>query len=402
MIKSVKLTNFLSFGSNANEIELRPLNIVIGANGCGKSNFIEAFELLRSAPSDIGKPIRDGGGVMEWLYKGGDSEDTPTASLEYIVTTESDFTDFVEYPFELKYGFSFSSEKGLQRFKLVDELVASVLNDMSSINQEIFYSYDKNSREMMLGADISNIKNEWLHNVLDSQSVLAWNSAPHLYREIGLLSWLAGNVRLYRDWNFGKNMPCRQPQKADGHDQFLESDGSNLALMLNKLNHDIPSKRRLLKELQNFYNEVEDYFIGTSGGYVQIYFQERGYSKPIPSTRLSDGTLRYLCLLAILCNPSPPPLICIEEPEIGIHPDILPSLARLMTEASEKSQLIVTTHSDIFVDAFSDNPEAILVAEKTEGETQLSRLNKDQLKPWLEKYRLGALWTRGDIGGTRW
>ena len=85
-----------------------------------------------------------------------------------------------------------------------------------------------------------------------------------------------------------------------------------------------------------------------------------------------------------------------------MHPDVLPNLARLLREGSERSQIIATTHSDVFVDAFNDDPEVVLVADKENTETKFSRLNKAQLEPWLGKYRLGDLWTRGDIGGTRW
>ena len=131
-----------------------------------------------------------------------------------------------------------------------------------------------------------------------------------------------------------------------------------------------------------------------------MFFHEGRYT--IPATRLSDGTLRYLCLLTILCHPSPPPLVCIEEPELGLHPDVLPTLADLMKNASTHCQLIVTTHSDILVDAMSDQPESVLVAKKKEQGTTLTRLNAEKLQPWLEKYRLGQLWTRGEIGGTRW
>ena len=95
-------------------------------------------------------------------------------------------------------------------------------------------------------------------------------------------------------------------------------------------------------------------------------------------------------------------MICIEEPELGLHPDVLPNLADLMKKASERCQLIVTTHSDILVDAMTDQPESVLVAEKTDQGTTLNRLNSEKLQPWLEKYRLGQLWTRGEIGGTRW
>jgi predicted ATPase len=109
-----------------------------------------------------------------------------------------------------------------------------------------------------------------------------------------------------------------------------------------------------------------------------------------------------LCLLAILCDPEPPPLICIEEPELGLHPDILPKLADLLLQASQRTQIIATTHSDLLVDAMSEFPEAVIVCEKHEGKSEMRRLRKDELTSWLDKYRLGQLWTRGQIGGTRW
>ena len=111
---------------------------------------------------------------------------------------------------------------------------------------------------------------------------------------------------------------------------------------------------------------------------------------------------RYLCLLAILCDPEPPPLICIEEPELGLHPDILLGLADLLKAASERTQIIVTTHSDILVDAMSETPECVVVCEKHEGKTEMKRLSAPDLADWLKDYRLGQLWTKGHLGGTRW
>ena len=99
----------------------------------------------------------------------------------------------------------------------------------------------------------------------------------------------------------------------------------------------------------------------------------------IPATRLSDGTVRYLCLLAILCDPEPPPLIGIEEPELGLHPDILPKIADLLMAASERTQLIVTTHSEILVDALTERPGAVVVCEKYEGQSTLRRPDPDAL-----------------------
>jgi predicted ATPase len=94
--------------------------------------------------------------------------------------------------------------------------------------------------------------------------------------------------------------------------------------------------------------------------------------------------------------------MCIEEPELGLHPDILPTIAELLKEASERTQLIVTTHSDALVSALSDSPESILVCERDSAGTHLQRLEREALKEWLEKYSIGELWRMGEIGGNRW
>ena len=135
-------------------------------------------------------------------------------------------------------------------------------------------------------------------------------------------------------------------------------------------------------------------------GSVRLFIIENGIS--ISASRLSDGTLRFIALGAILFNPTPPPLVCIEEPELGLHPDLISSLAEALKAASERMQIIITTHSANLVDCFNDQPEAIIVAEKRDGITHLERLDPEKLAPWLAKYRLGDLWTSGDIGGNRW
>jgi predicted ATPase len=180
----------------------------------------------------------------------------------------------------------------------------------------------------------------------------------------------------------------------------LEPDASNLGLMLNRLRRDSVVKRQLLEALGVLYEGIDDFDVQIEGGTVQVFFHEGRHT--IPATRLSDGTLRYLCLLAILCHPTPGPLICIEEPELGLHPDVLPTVAGLLKLASERTQLIVTTHSDVLVDAMTEIPSSVIVAERTAIGTKLERLSAEKLAPWLEQYRLGQLWTRGEIGGNRW
>lgn len=170
--------------------------------------------------------------------------------------------------------------------------------------------------------------------------------------------------------------------------------------MLNRLAKDFKVKQKILKALHDLYDGVSDFHVNVEYATVQVFMQEGTVT--VPATRLSDGTLRYLCLLAILCNPDPPPLVCIEEPELGLHPDVIPVMADLLREASDRCQLIVTTHSDTLIDALTDTPESVVVCEKINRQTTLKRLDKDKLAHRLDKYRLGELWSTGELGGNRW
>ncbi|NLQ16903.1 AAA family ATPase [Marinomonas sp. M1K-6] len=386
LLKSIQLTNFLSYGDESTMVELKPLNIVIGANGSGKSNLIEAIELIRSAPKDLLTPIRDGGGIRDWLWKG--ITPPPIATINAVF----------EHPkgqSALRYLLSFTEVS--QRFEIIDERIESEEPRSGHHKPYILYKYEN-------GHGVLNVKgkNRTLkHEDIDiSASILAQRKDPDQYPEVSYLGDVFSKIRLYREWSFGRYTPPRMPQKADMRNDYLEPDCRNLGLVLNQIGRDPMAKKRIINALQSLYEGVDDYYIQMEGGTVQVFLHEGPLS--IPATRLSDGTLRYLCLLAILCHPNPPPLICIEEPELGLHPDVIPTVAELLKEASERTQLIVTTHSDILVDAMTDQPESVLVAEKNESGSHLTRLNAESLKPWLEKYRLGQLWTRGDIGGTRW
>jgi predicted ATPase len=159
---------------------------------------------------------------------------------------------------------------------------------------------------------------------------------------------------------------------------------------------------RLIELLRKFYEPVKDIDTELLGTHLRIMIKEDGLNSRTPASRLSDGTLRWLMLLIVLLDPTPPPVICIDEPELGLHPDILPTLADLLVDASTRTQLIITTHSRSLLDAFTDTPEAVCICEKVEGSTVIQRLNREELQVWLDKYSLGRLWTSGEIGGNRW
>ena len=387
LIRTIQLNNFLSFGGTSPAIPLGPLNVIIGPNGSGKSNLLESIELLRSAPEQLLKPIREGGGVRDWLWKG--APGTPTASLDIVISNPKG-------PQNLRYHLAFT-EVG-QRFEIVDERIENEEPVTPQHPQPTFYyHFNKGRPALNVGGKSRSLQQE---DVDLEKSILSQRRDPDQYPEITYLGQVLGKIRLYREWSFGRYTIPRLPQKADLPNDMLEPDASNLGLVLNRLRRDPAVKQRLLSALQALYEGIDDYDVQIEGGTVQVFFHEGRFT--VPATRLSDGTLRYLCLLAVLCHPNPPPLICIEEPELGLHPDVLPTLAELLKEAATRTQIIVTTHSDVLVDAMSDQPEAVLVTEKSAAGTTLTRLDADRLKPWLEKYRLGQLWTRGEIGGTRW
>lgn len=398
-LHSIKLTNFLSYGSEGVEIELEPLNVLIGPNASGKSNLLEAIAMLRACPGDLPGPIREGGGIGAWLWKG--QEGVPVAEIETVVAS-------VPGHMPIRHRFSFT-EAG-HRMRLVDEAVENErprLPDES--NAYIFYRYNHGNpildvrstdAEFAESGTASALTHVRVEDISPDQSVLSQRKDPFHFPELTYLGNQLAQIVLYREWNLGRYSPPRRPQPADLPGDFLLEDASNLGLVLNHLEHERGVKQLLLERLKQFYAGAENITTRIEGGTVQLFLHERMRSQPIPATRLSDGMLRYLCLLTILCHPKPPPLICIEEPELGLHPDVLPTLAELLIDASTRTQLIVTTHSTELVSGLDDVPESVVVCEHHDGGSELKRLEKEKLKSWLEEYSLGEVWRIGRIGGT--
>ena len=391
----IKLENLLSFGPGSAPLKLENLNILIGPNAAGKSNLIEALSLMRSttvpqtSPSsnaDLRGVMRRGGGVKEWVWKGGGSG---SASLDVVV-------DNPKGKQPLRHVLSFRGNE--QGFSLEDERIE---NEKPYGGQSEPYFYYQFQNGYPVVNTISEQGRKLARETLDTElSILAQRRDPEQYPEIAHLAEFYDGIRIYREWAFGRNTIFREPQKADMRNDRLEEDFSNLGLFLSRLRKTPKAKAAILDGLKDLYEGVTDFEPVVEGGTVQVFFSEGDFS--VPATRLSDGTLRYLSLLAILCDPEPPPLICIEEPELGLHPDILPKLADLLLQASQRSQIIATTHSDLLVDAMTEFPQTVVVCEKHEGRSGMRRLKQDELTSWLDKYRLGQLWTRGQIGGTRW
>lgn len=387
MLHQVVAKGFLSFPPDNPGISLHALNLLIGPNGSGKSNLIESISLMRAAPKDWREVTRKGGGVGEWIWKGPGGG---TACLETLIGNPNGSQP-------LRHSMEFRVVA--QTFSLEDEVVE---NDKPYRNQPESYFYYKYQHGSPVLNTVGNNRRQLSRDKIEpDRSILAQRRDPDSYPELAWLATCYEAIRIYREWSFGRNAVFREPQKADIRNDVLEEDFSNLGLFLNRLKTRFPAaKKAILNGLKDLYDGIQDFDVLIEGGTVQVFFTEGDFV--IPATRLSDGTLRYLCLLAILCDPTPPPLICIEEPELGLHPDILPNLAELLIAASERTQLIVTTHSDILVDAMTERADAVIICEKHNGCTEMKRLSNTDLAVWLEKYRLGQLWIDGQLGGKRW
>ena len=203
-------------------------------------------------------------------------------------------------------------------------------------------------------------------------------------------------MHIFREWSFGRYASIRQPQPADLPEDLLLPDSRNLALVLNQIEH--KDGRQFNQLLKRFFPRYERMSTRVSGGTVQFYLHEPGFTSPVPATRLSDGTIRFVAILATLLSPTSPPLVCIEEPELGLHPDAVALIAELLIEASNRMQLVVITHSDALVSALTSQPDAIIACERPGAGTELRRLEPEKLSHWLEDYRLGDLWRMGELG----
>lgn len=388
-LKSIRLSGLLSFPPDAATLDLTPLNVVIGPNGSGKSNLIEAIELLHAAPTAFADAIRDGGGVHEWLWKG-DKVSEP-ATIDAIIEGTKTIPN-------LRYKLTFAASG--QRTEVIDEAIEETAKTDPTAKDVRFYYRFQQGRPVLNIRDNSGrytrrgLKREEL---VPDESVLSQRKGSDVYPEVTWLGQQFAKIQTFREWSFGRYVPLRQPQPADLQTDVLLPDSRNLGLLLNELEHtDVSSEFNRL--LTRFLPRYQRFSTRIQGGTVQFYLHESGLKAPVPATRLSDGTIRFMAILALLLSPSPPPLLCIEEPELGLHPDAVGLLADLLTDAATRTQLVVTTHSDVLISGLTDQANSVLVCDHRGG-TVLERIDPEKLTHWLDKYRLGEVWRIGELGG---
>lgn len=388
LIEQLTLEGFLSFGPDPHKVALQPLNVLIGPNGAGKSNFVEAFSVLHAIPDDLPKPIREGGSVRDWLWRGEPAATRASITLDIA-------KDRLTQQDALRYHLAFGAQG--DSFVVLDERLENAAPRPGTAKPYFYFGYENGRPMLNVKSERRELRRE---DINITQSILSQRKDPDSYPEITALAAALGKIRIYRNWSFGPDAPVRASCLASVRTDTLDESFKNLPARLAVLRRDPRVKRQLLQRLADLAPGFDDFEIVPEGGQLQLYVSEGTHSTP--ARRLSDGTLRFLCLLAVLLDPAPPPVVVLEEPELGLHPDTLPVVRDLLLDASTRTQLIVTTHSTILVDSFDDHPEAILICDKVDGATQIRRLDAAQIAAWREHGSLGQLWIGGHLGGTRW
>ena len=351
-IRTITIQGFRSI-AELKELELRPLNILIGANGSGKSNFLGALDLLQTVlrPGGVNllsEYVTRAGGAESLLHFG--AKVTPT--IRFAVSFQDGGDDFrVELRFRADDQFSPRIEVGTT--ELSKDVVTS-----PELHQPFVFAEDL---------------------------------------EFGVERWL-----LYHFHDTGFASPLKKT--ADVHDnRRLQPDGSNLAAFLYFLNkkHE-NSYTQILHTIRlaaPFFDDFTLKPLALNEDKIRLEWRHVRSDAYFDASSLSDGTLRFIALATLLLQPVSlrPTLILLDEPELGLHPYAITLLASLLKQASVESKVIVATQSPILLDHF--DPEDVLVAERVDGATGLRRLDDKTLKVWLEDYSLGQLWEKNELGG---
>lgn len=384
-IKDLEIHGYRSF----RDAVWRPgqLNLVVGPNGSGKSNLLRVLALIsNAAKGNLAKSIAAAGGIVPLLW------------------------DHEPGTVGVRATFHASSKKDRPErtasYELVLEQVArgsgyKVKTDtLIFVNEENSEFGKGENSGYRLDADGKVLKRAFVNGVISdvrqerfdpNESLLAECKWDDVY---AVARW-----GLHRDVEVGPSSSIRRPTTTQ-YLTRLENDGGNFAPVLHTLYTSNGKFRRAIDEgmRAGFGNEFDRIdFQPAASQQIQLAVQWKSSSEPHAGQDLSDGTLRFLFLLTVLAQPEPPTLIALEEPDIGLHPSMLSIIAEFAEAAAEKSQIVITTHSPDFLDCFSAKSPTVTLCNWESGRTRLYNLESENLATWLAKYRLGHMFTSGEL-----
>ena len=403
MIKKITVQNFFSFGAEQT-IELNAdTNILVGINGTGKSNFIKGINLLREIViGDFPKLFSGnwGGFTSAVNFINPNSEEILVSyefDKEALKKTFQGSFPFPNNPiYEIKI-----HKQGLTGYALSEWIYNKGIN-----NQQEPFTYLKVSKgNHGIISERENNKNriQKLSILSPNESVFKQISDPDRFFPIYSLKKAIEQIDLYNyfDTSFDGIVRQLSPYYSEGK---LLPDGRNLTALLSSLNvNSIKSYDKIIGELKNINpNFKELAFPPVMVGKTLLCLKEKNLDSAITIEHISDGTLRYLLLLSIFYNPNRGSVVCIDEPEAGLHPDMINGIAKGIKYAAQNgTQMIVATHSPLLLNAFE--LEDLKIFEKDEvNQTVVKTVSEDDFPDWEGEFLTGQMWLRGELGGVRW
>lgn len=371
------------------------LNVLIGPNGSGKSNVLRALQTISTAATGgLSKLVqRDGG--MERLVWDGQKEDIHfRVKMSPADEARDEVGDSLTYQLQLdRIGKSSS-------YRIEQELLGNFHRQEIGESEQPFKLLERtpqnavifDPQERGLRANEAELdEGETLLSVAGGP--LAANNLVRDFRK-GVSEWT-----IYEDVHTNRDAEIRQAA-VTRNETKVEPSGQNLISVLHTLystNRDFKNELNLAMKAA-FGDEFEELvFPPAADQRVQLRVRWRSLDREQSAADLSDGTLRFLFLIAVLANPNPPSLIAIDEPESGLHPSMLPIVAEYARDASLRSQVILTTHSPEFLDAFNDDPPNTVVVGWRDGMTSLTPVSGKKLEYWLKQYTLGELFSSNEL-----
>ncbi len=351
------------------------LNIIIGPNGTGKSNLLRCLELISiSAQGKLGKTIQSLGGMDPIVWDG------EARSIKFAIEVKPDHVIDPEcYEFELvRLGAS-------STYRVDNERLINSVKQRKKTEKSPFKFLERIGSHAIIFDDSERTFVTPGEYVSDEESLLSISAGP--------------SFAIYRDLDTRPEATIRQSTIAR-FEKRVDPDGQNLVSVLHTLyTGDRDFKNDINAAMQAAFGDdfEELIFPPAADQRIQLRIRWKSLKREQSAAELSDGTLRFLFLLTVLASPSLAPVIAIDEPETGLHPAMLPLIAEFAVEASKRAQIIFTTHSPQFLDAFTGVKPTTTVAKWANGETTLHTLDTDQLEYWLKEYSLGSLFKSGEL-----
>ncbi len=367
------------------------LNVVIGPNGSGKSNLLRFLELISvSAQGKLGKYIQFLGGMDPLVWDG------VATSIKFVMETTPEGGEMGPESYELELSRLGSGSS----YKVEKESLINSLKLKKGIEKNPFKFLERFGKTAVIFDERERTFTTPEEFVSDEESLLSIASGPFINNHyIPPFQKGLASIAIYHDLHTNKEASIRQPAIAR-MEKRVDPDGQNLISVMHTLyTGDRDFKNDINSAMHAAFGDdfEELVFPPASDQRIQLRIRWKSLKREQAAAELSDGTLRFLFLLTVLASPSPAPVIAIDEPETGLHPSMLPLVAEYAVDASTRSQVILTTHSPQFLDAFAGIRPTTTIAEWQDGETVLKTLKGEDLEYWLKEYSLGALFKSGEL-----